>query len=235
MMNSSNDNKPNENMDSSDEVLVLDQPCEYCKVLELDDSQHGGIVQQAEDGKRFVQFTNPVNRKPGMEYELSLGYRREDTLPGLPNIAATAQTCAFCHMLRSDLSFSYKNLQQSRVNGINGTEHEKEDENHAFQDAKMTITDVSYLFGNPLFSRAKTWDDDDDDDDATSGRLNHPVYDDWLNVLIVFIVIDWGNKKEEYSLQYRISADACGMLLLWLYKVLRVVALTRVRSMSTLA
>lgn len=104
-MNSSNGSRPAANIDSSNEVLVLDQPCEYCKVLELDDTQHGGIVQQAEGEERLIQSKSTVNTKPGMEYQLSLGYRREDTLPNRADIAATAQTCAFCHMLRSDLVF----------------------------------------------------------------------------------------------------------------------------------
>lgn len=172
-MKPSNDNKPNEDMDSSNEVLFLDQPCEYCKVLELDDTQHGGIVEEAEDGKRFVQFKNPANGKSGLEYQLRLGYRREDTLPGLPNIAATAQTCAFCRMLRSDLKFSYKNLKLPRVNDINGNE----DNNHAIQDANITITDVNYMFDTNRSELTNTWDEDGDDDN-------------WLSLLIVFVIID---------------------------------------------
>lgn len=201
MMDSSNENKPNENMDNSTEVPVLDQPCEYCKVLELDDTQHGGIVEGAEDGKRYVHFFKPVNRVADREYQLSLGYRREDTLPGLPNIAATAQTCAFCHMLRSDLRFSYKDLKLSRFNDINGNEYE----NHTIQDAKITITDVNYLFDASL-PHAKRWDDDDDDD-TKPRHLHRSGCNDWLNLLAVFIVIDWGYNEEEYALQYRIYAD----------------------------
>ncbi|KAM0522403.1 hypothetical protein ACHAPE_001993 [Trichoderma viride] len=148
-------------MDSGDEVLVLNRPCEYCKVLELDDSQHGGTVREAEGGKRFVQFEEPAEKNEGMEYQLRLGYRREDTLPDLPNIAVTAQTCAFCRMLRSDLRSSYKYLQRRRVDDIDGTEHEKEDENNEIQNAKIMITDVNYLFDKPLSSHVETWDDDD--------------------------------------------------------------------------
>ncbi|UKZ66486.1 uncharacterized protein TrAtP1_007659 [Trichoderma atroviride] len=209
-MNSSNDNKLNENMDNNNEVLFLDQPCEYCKVLELDDTQHGGIIQEIEGGKRFVQFKNPVNRESNWEYQLSLGYRRVDTLPGLPNIAATAQTCAFCRMLRSDLSSSYKNLLRPRFKDIYGTGHEKAQENNAVKDAKIVITDINYLFDDPHYALPKKWEDDDDY--AAPRRLNHSSCNDWLNLLIVFVMIDW----EEYSLQYRISADACDPCRPWL-------------------
>ncbi|KAK1241336.1 hypothetical protein MKX08_001310 [Trichoderma sp. CBMAI-0020] len=215
MMKSSNDSKPNENVDSSTEVLVLDQPCEYCKVLELDDTRHGGIVQEVEGGKRFVQFKNPVYQDSDWEYQLSLGYRRQDTLPGLPNIAATAQTCAFCHMLRSDLISSYKHLLRRPPNDFYGSEHEKGEDRYTYRGARIVITDVNYLFDDPHYSLPKPWDDDDGDY-AAPRRLSRSGCNDWLNLLIVFIVIDWGDSKKEYSLQYRITADTCDPCRPWL-------------------
>jgi hypothetical protein len=147
-------------MDSSGEVLVLDQPCEYCKVLEIDDTQHGGVVQEAEGGKRFVQFKKPA-KQDVYDYKLSLVYRREK------------------------------------------------------EDSKMMITDVDYMyrFAKHNSSDVKNWDDDQHSSD-------------WLSLLTIFIEIDWGSKKKEYSLQYQIYADACGMMLLWLIKPYGLIALT---------
>lgn len=210
MMTSSDGCKSSENMDSTNEVLLLDQPCEYCKVLELNDTLHGGVAQEA-GGKRFVQFKSIVVNERDPEYQLSLGYRREDILPGLPNIAATAQTCAFCRMLRSDLRFSYRKLKKPRVNDFNGTAHGEEDGNHAIQNAKIMITDVNYLYNHIRYGSPDYWDDDDDD--GESRPPNHSDVYDWLNILIVYVEIDWGFHNAKYSLQYQVYADACGMLL----------------------
>lgn len=119
-------------------------------------------------------------------------------------------------MLRSDLRFSYKHLQLSRVNDINGNE----DENHTIEDAKITITDVNYLFDSHHTLSGAQWDDDDDPTKpAYLTRQNLLNRYDYLSLLMVFVVIDWGYEKKEYSLQYRIYADACGRLLLLAWKV----------------
>ncbi|RFN47156.1 hypothetical protein FIE12Z_8612 [Fusarium flagelliforme] len=41
---------------SKDSVMDLDQPCQFCKVLDLDDSSYGGKAKIAEDGTQFVDF-----------------------------------------------------------------------------------------------------------------------------------------------------------------------------------
>lgn len=41
---------------SKDSVIDLDQPCKFCKVLDLDDSSYGGKAKTAEDGAPFVDF-----------------------------------------------------------------------------------------------------------------------------------------------------------------------------------
>lgn len=42
--------------DSHDKVLVLDQPCAHCQVLNLDDEKQGGQIRQSDNGPSFVSF-----------------------------------------------------------------------------------------------------------------------------------------------------------------------------------
>lgn len=82
-----------------------------------------------------------------------------------------------------------------------------------FKIQKLSITDVNYLFGNPYLPPVKAWDDDDDDD-AIPRRLDRSRCNDWLNLIIVFVVIDWDISRKDIGFNIGIYADACGMLLL---------------------
>jgi len=118
-----------------DSVIDLDQPCKFCKVLDLDDSSYGGKAKTAEDGAPFVDFGefvetlqerivnsgsrhvkagralshamrnfDPDAPKSVPKTELGLEYSRNDELPELPAIGATASAgCAFCKVLQNDL------------------------------------------------------------------------------------------------------------------------------------
>lgn len=85
------------------ECLDLDRA--YCRVLNLDDAEHGGRATQNRQDELTANFGDVQNGssvKP--KDRLKLGYARVDTLPALPGLAATAlEGFAFCTILRKDL------------------------------------------------------------------------------------------------------------------------------------
>ncbi|KAI0544761.1 HET-domain-containing protein [Xylaria curta] len=107
--------------------LILDRPCTHCRVLEPKDSQ--GRMQHDQHGKPYVEF-RPIAMCGGPRIgQLKLGYWRNDVIPSLPKLAATAlQGCAFCKVLREDL-ISAQLWNKQRTN-----------------TTRLTITEVTYHF-----------------------------------------------------------------------------------------
>ncbi|KAI1444028.1 HET-domain-containing protein [Annulohypoxylon stygium] len=189
-------------------IVSLDRPCEFCKVLNLDDAGHGGTIKYNQDGRPFVDF-GQVQETPAQRYgenifkalygtfeyykprtwfrlDLKLGYERVDTLPGLPGFASTeSQGCAFCSMLRGDILSNWDKLKGEIGQVV-------EDEKKAYQ-AKLIITGMSYRlcenhhFENRYGFGAKDWA--------------------YLDSLHVFFTIDGGSVRNDYFLHYNISAD----------------------------
>ena len=125
----------------TDSVIDLDHPCKFCKVLDLDDGQLGGVAKTAEGRASFVDFGefleteqdriitsgtfgrgwvsatpdfDPEAPRTVTKTELGLDYSRRDELPELPGLSATAIAgCSFCKVLRNDLMDAWEWIEQN--------------------------------------------------------------------------------------------------------------------------
>jgi hypothetical protein len=139
---------------NDEEILILDQPCEYCKLLQLNEEKHCEAVRYKSNGKGCLFFGN-VDVAAAREYYddvalrekeeqggkflnlcLKLGYRREDILLALLGLATTAsQGCAFCDILRGDIISILPTL---------GNDFKSLDDSSEPGQHKLIITEVSY-------------------------------------------------------------------------------------------
>lgn len=198
------------------QLLILDRPCKYCKVLELKDLQHGGkmrhdqhdnpyvdfgevevteamnaekgtTVLMAIDALKFAMSTEPKEPKVLPKSELKLGYQRSDILPNLPGLATTAnQGCAFCKVLRDDLISA--NLQD----GTSDTEESCAKERAI--PMEIVITEVTYQFR----------------EFETGSELHEDDPKIWLDSLYVYFTVTSGVENIEKSLHYNFCTDASG-------------------------
>lgn len=113
--------------------------CQQCNDLELDDRLWGGREVQSVDGQRYVELDFDRNR-PGPESWprhvgfLPLDHAMEDSLPALPNLAASSRKgCKFCSFLK-DL------LQSSEVL------HLFEDLIPGYKEAESLLFDMDFCY-----------------------------------------------------------------------------------------
>ncbi|PTB35683.1 hypothetical protein M441DRAFT_152805 [Trichoderma asperellum CBS 433.97] len=125
-------------------------------LLHLDEAEHGEAVRFKYNGERYLFFGN-VDLSTATSYHnnlitwtphgeellnlrINLGYKREDILPNLPGLAATAsQGCSFCGILRGDVISILPKIGTTSSEIVDG-----------FGDSgqiKLIITEVSYKLG----------------------------------------------------------------------------------------
>ncbi|KAL6900446.1 HET domain-containing protein [Trichoderma evansii] len=192
---------------SNEKILLLDKPCEYCKLLLLDEAKHSEAVRYKYNGEGYLFFGNIDlfearayyhhftlrSKRRGekvLNLRLNLGYKREDTLPNLPNLAATAsQGCAFCDILRRDIISILPKLGNA-LEGPTG-----------FGDSgqiKLIITEIFYRLGE-----------------------YHPTEDcehqmTTLDSLYVYFTIEVGGEPAgNHSLHYNVYAEASDPCATW--------------------
>ncbi|KAI1377914.1 HET-domain-containing protein [Hypoxylon crocopeplum] len=176
----------------SHEFTILESPCIHCKVLEFDDLKHGGDVQISENGARFVSFGGGDNadRK---NTELRLGYRREDSLPDLPELAKTGLGgCAFCDILRKDIMSAWEESVEKK---LNQNLPEREKTNHA----NLLITEIEYQY-------------------RKSHEMDVEMTEKgpWLDTLVVNFMVYFRDKETRYSLHYNFHTDSSDACASWL-------------------
>ena len=219
-------------------LVPLDQPCQHCKALELDDAGQGGTIKHKRNGKRFVDFgevqetygersgrswatramwagsgKTPDKLATWPKIELKLGYKRDDTLPDLPGLTETAaQGCGFCKMLRKDVLATWDTIRKR------GGEVAADEE--MARRAKLTITEITYQFrtfspDNEEEKEVETETEEkaqaktEAEDEETVRRRDEQVY---LDALYVFFTVGWDSGSRDYSLYYNFYADANGEL-----------------------
>ncbi|KAL7783080.1 heterokaryon incompatibility protein domain-containing protein [Trichoderma ceciliae] len=188
--------------DSHEGILVLNQPCEYCKVLSLDDSEYSAAMRQTKTENPSIDFGNALEtRLPGQTHDdkwhaheqtaFKLEYERRDTLPDLPGLAATgSQGCAFCDILRKDIISAWVSPTGRSKFG------------HRDTRANITITDVKYMlqeYGHRYQPRDKS------DPRAC------------LNSLGVFFTIEWHDATRYCLLYYNVHAEPCDPCTSWFH------------------
>lgn len=197
-----------------EEALLLDKPCEYCKLLHLDEAKHSEAVRYKQNGEGYLFFGNIDLSKARAYYNemtfrttlrrktlgenllnirLNLGYKREDVLPNLPGLAATAsQGCAFCEILRGDIISILPKLGNI-WEGINGS---------SSPQTKLIITEVSYKLAEYY--------------DAEVCQHQMTTLD---SLYVHFTVEAGGEPAGNHSLHYNFYAETFGITLLtpWCY------------------
>lgn len=176
-----------------EEIMLLDKPCEYCKLLHLDDAKHSIEVRHGHNGEEYLFFGGFDSHREWIDGErnLDLGYRRVDLLPKLPGFAATAsQGCAFCGILRRDI-ISFLPKLGDVLEGIDGSNDPQ---------AKLCITEVSYKL---------------EDDGVYLEHSRHPEYRHLgrrkLDALYVCFTVELGGKAaDNLWLHYNIYAETNG-------------------------
>ncbi|KAL7938427.1 heterokaryon incompatibility domain-containing protein [Trichoderma chlorosporum] len=192
MDNAGNGNGSTAGEGSYSEILVLDRPCEYCKVLGPDDSKYREAIRQAETENPSIDFGNVLKtRLPGQtrhekwyaheQAAFELEYKRKDVLPDLPGFAATgSEGCAFCEMLRSDIMAIWESPTGRSKLG------------HPAIRANITITDVKYM----LQEFGHRYQPTDEADPRAC-----------LNTLGVFFNIEWHGSIRYCMIYYNVHAQ----------------------------
>jgi hypothetical protein len=128
-----------------------------------------------------------------LNVRLNLGYKREDVLPNLPGLAATAsQGCAFCEIPREDIIFILTKLGNV-LRGIDGS---------SGPQTKLIITKVSY--------KLRRYNDEQ--------VCRHQMTT--LDSLYVHFTVEVGGEPVgNHSLHYNFYAEASGISILtpWCY------------------
>ena len=193
---------------SSDEIVELDRPCQYCKVLILNDANQGGTVKHTKEGARYVDFgtvtethrarSGPLSRagwgdvddlKEFPKINLKLDYKREDSLPHMPGFLVTAsEGCSFCSLLRDDIIRAWL----SKKKGLEKYHNDSVE----IPSAELSVTEICYRLDENLEYRLKELAENDIG----------------LNSLYVFFTVRWEKGAIEYSLAYDVYTHATGTL-----------------------
>jgi hypothetical protein len=92
-------------MEDTCETIIDSTLCNNCSVLQFDDSENGGCVQQTSSGEYILDFDKyndfgHVGKRWGHK-QLRLKYAVSDLLPHLPYLRSSAEDgCTFCGALR---------------------------------------------------------------------------------------------------------------------------------------
>ncbi|KAI1121603.1 HET-domain-containing protein [Nemania abortiva] len=202
------------------QILSLELPCQYCRVLQLNDEAQGGVVRHDKKGERFVYFgeiQEKFSSRPGANsaasaaraglgksddtietwprLQLKLDYKREDTLPGL--LSTGSLGCSFCKILRGDVMSVWDKLLEETRRGSqlnhNGS---------VVHQAALTFTGITYqLYEAKGINEGER-------DDGQPGRVG-------LDSLYVFFTINCKGDKNDYSLHYNVYADATDPCTSW--------------------
>lgn len=189
MTSSSNTGSPDpERVDT--EILLLDKPCEYCKLLHLDEAKHSDAVRHKHKGEGYRFFGN-VRRTLQTTLQtvrLNLGYKREDVLPNLPGLAASvSQGCAFCEILRGDIISILPKLGNvvEEVDGSSGPQ------------TKLIITEVCYEL-----------------EKYYGGEVRQIQMTTLTSLYVYFRVEVGGGPASNHSLHYNFYAETSGIFIL---------------------
>ncbi|KAI4863311.1 HET-domain-containing protein [Hypoxylon rubiginosum] len=186
------------NEDDIYDSAVLNNPCNFCRVLEINELKHGGEIRTSRNGKPYVSFgivqDTRANRKSFYiikeanelasfpKTAIQLGYSREDLFPNLPKLAETAlQGCAFCDMLRKDLMCVWEGIALRLK--YDPSDHTEADY------ARLHITKVTYQYHGDDIEKVP-----------------------WLDTLLVDFTVTLGSKEEQHYIHYNFSTedfDAC--------------------------
>ncbi|VUC30106.1 unnamed protein product [Clonostachys rosea] len=199
---------------NSDETVELDRPCQYCRVLSLNDADQGGRIHNSEKGMRYVDFgtiretsrerDGPLARagwgdadepKDFPKIKLKLGYKRQDTLPHMPGFLETASNgCWFCSILRDDVISAWlsekKSLEKYHNNSVEIT------------SAELSVTEICFRLEELLQSRFSL-------KQKTGSDIG-------LTTLHVFFTIKWEEISNDYALAYDVYTDATDPCASWL-------------------
>ncbi|KAI7768191.1 hypothetical protein LZL87_012040 [Fusarium oxysporum] len=137
-----------------DNPVTLNQPCKFCKVLEVDDSSFGGESKTSDDGTPFVDFGK-------------LDYSRVDTLPELPGLASSsAAGCALCEAFRHGLMVAWKSIEEK--------EEQEEEESPEPEENDSDAESEGEKAGND----AGDGDDIDEEGPVSDEDTNKPICED---------------------------------------------------------
>ena len=92
------------------ETIVLDKPCNFCKVLELDDALYGGEIKTRDNGAPFVDFGETVETK--QDRIATSGLRMAKMLKALSYVMEDHDADAPTNVAKTELGLSCSRSDQ---------------------------------------------------------------------------------------------------------------------------
>ncbi|PWY73546.1 HET-domain-containing protein [Aspergillus eucalypticola CBS 122712] len=172
--------------------LTLDRPCTYCRVLKLDDIQHGGRIEVAADGKAYVDFGTEVMTVENKIAEVG------------PTAVAAARALSYVNpewfarfvdpevVLRTTLKLDFKRTDVlPSLSGITMTASGGCSFCHVLRQDLLTI-----------------WGDIALKEGTQPAEAELIITEVWLDTLYVFFTINQQQGVTEYSSHYNLYTDA---------------------------